>query len=109
MATTIDPAPGAPAAGANPVEARDETPPFPVRTTLMGTIGSVLLLIGALGAGGILIRDPLLGTGPLSWVRYGHGRMLANAVLYAGFGLVVWAWVRLGRYMLAGRIGSRAI
>jgi alpha-1,6-mannosyltransferase len=113
MATTTDPAPGAPAAGApdgaRPVEARDETPPFPVRTTLMGTIGSVLVLLGAFGAGGILIRDPVLGTGPLSWIRYGHGRMLANAVLYSGFGLVVWAWVRLGRYMLAGRIGSRAI
>ncbi len=111
MATTIDPAPDVPAAGApveaHPVEAHD--PPFPVRTTLMGTIGSVLLLLGALGAGGILIRDPIIGTGPLSWVRYGHGHILANGVLYAGFGLVVWAWVRLGRYMLAGRIGSRAI
>lgn len=111
MATTTDPAPGIPATGARPVEARDPqaTAPFPVRTTLMGTVGSVLLLLGALGAGGILIRDPVIGTGPLSWVRYGHGQILANGVLYAGFGLVVWAWVRLGRYMLAGRIGSRAI
>lgn len=93
-----------------PAEAREaEANPFPVRTTLMGTFGSVLLLLGAFGAGGILIRDPVIGTGPLSWIRYGHGQILANGVLYAGFGLVVWAWVRLGRYMLAGRIGSRAI
>jgi alpha-1,6-mannosyltransferase len=75
----------------------------------MGTIGSTLLMLAALGAGGILIRDPIIGHGPLSWVRYGHGRMLANLLLYTGFGLVVWAWVRLGRYVLAGRIGSRPI
>ncbi|GAB2997301.1 polyprenol phosphomannose-dependent alpha 1,6 mannosyltransferase MptB [Amycolatopsis acidiphila] len=116
MATTTDPAPDVPSlgqdagapAGAHPVVVRVPSR-FPYRTISMGTIGSVLLLLGALGAGGILIRDPVIGTGPLSWVRYGHGRMLANAVLYAGFGLVVWAWVRLGRYMLAGRIGSRPI
>ncbi|GAA5168223.1 MULTISPECIES: polyprenol phosphomannose-dependent alpha 1,6 mannosyltransferase MptB [Amycolatopsis] len=117
MATTTDPAAQVPAldsdAGApqaHPGTARARVPSrFPYRTISMGTIGSVLLLLGALGAGGVLIRDPVIGTGPLSWVRYGHGRMLANAVLYAGFGLVVWAWVRLGRYMLAGRIGSRPI
>lgn len=108
MATTTDPAPGAPAQ-AHPA-ARVRVPSrFPYRTIAMGTLGSLLLLIGALGAGGILIRDPVLGHGPLSWVRYGHGQMLANAVLYGGFALVVWAWVRLGRYMLAGRIGSRPI
>src|SRR6266540_4664454 len=79
---------------------------FPYRTIAMGTVGSTLLMIAALGAGGILIKDPVLGHGPLSWVRYGHGRMMANALLYTGFGLVVWAWVRLGRYVLAGRVGS---
>ncbi len=82
---------------------------FPYRTIAMGTVGSTLLLLGALGAGGILISDPILGHGPLSWIRYGHGRALANAVLYLGFALVVWAWVRLGRYVLAGRVGSRPI
>lgn len=82
---------------------------FPYRTIAMGTVGSTLLMLAALGAGGILIQDPILGHGPLSWIRYGHGRLLANAVLYTGFALIVWAWVRLGRYALAGRIGSRPI
>lgn len=75
----------------------------------MGTIGSTLLLIGALGAGGVLISDPVLGTGPLSWLRFGHGRMLASITLYIGFGMVVWAWVRLGRYVLMRRVGSRPV
>ncbi|WAL69163.1 polyprenol phosphomannose-dependent alpha 1,6 mannosyltransferase MptB [Amycolatopsis cynarae] len=118
MATTTDPAPDAPSLGQDPGTPAEASPavdgvrggsPFPYRTIAMGTIGSLLLLLGALGAAGILIRDPVIGAGPLSWLRYGHGRMLANAVLYGGFALVVWAWVRLGRYMLAGRIGSKPI
>lgn len=82
---------------------------FPYRTIAMGVVGSVVLMLASLGAGGILVRDPVLGTGPLSWIRYGHGHALATAVLYVGFGLVVWAWVRLGRYVLAGRVGSRTV
>ncbi|MCU1680353.1 MAG: hypothetical protein JWQ81_1092 [Amycolatopsis sp.] len=122
MATTTDPAPEAgPTSGlgtaqttrpapARPLADRLKVPSrFPYRTIAMGTIGSTLLMLGALGAGGILIRDPILGSGPLSWIRYGHGRVLANLVLYTGFGLVVWAWVRLGRYALDGRVGSKPI
>ncbi|MBB4683502.1 polyprenol phosphomannose-dependent alpha 1,6 mannosyltransferase MptB [Amycolatopsis jiangsuensis] len=106
MATTTDAA--QPTAGT--LDRRFLTPSrFPYRTIAMGTVGSTLLMLAALGAGGILIRDPVLGHGPLSWIRYGHGRALANALLYTGFALVVWAWVRLGRYVLAGRIGSRPI
>ncbi|MGH3877675.1 MAG: polyprenol phosphomannose-dependent alpha 1,6 mannosyltransferase MptB [Actinophytocola sp.] len=85
------------------------THPLPVRTIALGTVGSVLILVSALGAGAILAQDPLLGRGPLSWVRYGHGRMLATIVLYIGFLLVVWAWVRLGRHVLAGRVGARPV
>jgi alpha-1,6-mannosyltransferase len=82
---------------------------FPYRTVLLGTFGSILVLLGAFGAGGTLVHDPVLGDGPLSWIRYGHGKMLANMVLYAGFAMAVWAWVRLGRYMLAGRVDARSI
>jgi alpha-1,6-mannosyltransferase len=82
---------------------------LPVRTIALGTFGSLMILIGALGAGGILVHDPLLGNGPLSLIRYGHGQMLATLVLYVGFGLVVWAWVKLGRHVLAGRVGTRSV
>jgi len=103
MATTTDPA----QTSSTTLAERLLTPSrFPYRTIAMGTVGTTLLMLGALGAGGILIRDPILGHGPLSWIRYGHGRLLADAVLYLGFALVVWAWVRLGRYVLAGRVGS---
>ncbi|GAB3484495.1 polyprenol phosphomannose-dependent alpha 1,6 mannosyltransferase MptB [Amycolatopsis cihanbeyliensis] len=113
MATTTDPARGAEAldASTDRTDVSDVREPsrFPYRTIAMGTVGSTLLMLAALGAGGILIRDPVLGHGPLSWIRYGHGQILATALLYLGFGLVVWAWVRLGRYVLAERVGSRPV
>lgn len=84
-------------------------PAFPVRTVMLGTIGSLLILVSALGAGAILAQDPLIGRGPFSWIRYGHGRILATLVLYTGFALVVWAWVLLGRHVLAGRVGTRPV
>ncbi|PPK71447.1 polyprenol phosphomannose-dependent alpha 1,6 mannosyltransferase MptB [Actinokineospora auranticolor] len=88
----------------------DERPgPLPVRTIALGTAGSLMILLSAFGAAGVLVNDPVLGHGPLSWLRYGHGQMLATATIYLGFGLVVWAWVRLGRHVLAGRVSSRPV
>ncbi|MDQ3404954.1 MAG: polyprenol phosphomannose-dependent alpha 1,6 mannosyltransferase MptB [Actinomycetota bacterium] len=92
-----------------PVTTDDSNRALPIRTISLGALGSVLMLISAVGAGSLLISDPVLGHGPLSWIRYGHGQMLATIVLYIGFALVVWAWVRLGRHVLAGRVGPRAV
>ncbi|MQA10298.1 MAG: DUF2029 domain-containing protein [Pseudonocardiaceae bacterium] len=82
---------------------------FPWRTIALGAIGSAMIALAAVGAGGVLISDPLVGHGPLSWVRYGHGRAMAIVTLYAGFALAVWAWVRLGRHVLAGRVGAKPV
>ncbi|WP_199432078.1 polyprenol phosphomannose-dependent alpha 1,6 mannosyltransferase MptB [Qaidamihabitans albus] len=114
MATTTDPVPTAGSEADRPsvtqADARMGEPArFPYRTIAMGTVGSTLLMLAALGAGGILVHDPVLGQGPLSWIRYGHGRAIATGLLYVGFALVVWAWVRLGRYVLANRVGNLPI
>jgi len=87
----------------------DRAAGLPYRTVALGTMGSLLILVSAVGAGGILVHDPVLGDGPLSWVRYGHGKMLATAGLYLGFALVVWAWIRLGRHVLAARVDAKAV
>ncbi|HEX3649691.1 MAG TPA: polyprenol phosphomannose-dependent alpha 1,6 mannosyltransferase MptB, partial [Pseudonocardiaceae bacterium] len=79
------------------------------RTVVQGTVGSVLILIGTLGAGGDLINDPILGNSPFSWIRYGHGQQLAQAVLYVGVGLLVWAWVRLGRDVMDRKVSPRGV
>jgi alpha-1,6-mannosyltransferase len=83
--------------------------PLPVRTIALGTIGSVLMVFGGLGAAGVLVHDPILSDSAMSWIRYGHGRMLASLIVYCGFGLLVWAWVRLGRYVLDGRVPARPV
>jgi alpha-1,6-mannosyltransferase len=84
-------------------------PGTPKRTIALGTAGSALIVVGGLGAAAIPDHDPILGNGPLSWWRYGHGQMLAALVLYTGFALLVWAWVRLGRHVLAGRVLTRPV
>ncbi|MGH3779208.1 MAG: polyprenol phosphomannose-dependent alpha 1,6 mannosyltransferase MptB, partial [Pseudonocardiaceae bacterium] len=71
-------------------------------TVLLGLVGSLLLAAMAVGAGGILVSDPLISGGPLSWIRYGHGHDLATAAVYVGVGMIVWAWIRLGREVLSG-------
>jgi alpha-1,6-mannosyltransferase len=116
MATTTDPAPnldntlGADSAQTDQTsESGKPATGMPVRTIVLGTVGTLLILLTAVGAAGILVRDPILGNGPLSWIRYGHGKMLATAILYIGFALVVWAWVRLGRHVLAGRVDARGV
>ena len=85
-------------------------PPRPwVAPTVLGAVGSVLLLVGALGAAAGAVSDPIMSDGPLTWMRYGHGKMLATVAVYAGYVLMVVGWVRLGRVVIAGRAGTRAV
>ena len=67
------------------------------------------MFAGGLGCAGVLRTDPMLGGGVLSALRYGHGLELATVVFYLGLGLLVWAWVWLGRDVLAGRTGGRSV
>ncbi|WP_246632516.1 polyprenol phosphomannose-dependent alpha 1,6 mannosyltransferase MptB [Pseudonocardia nigra] len=76
---------------------------------LLGLTASLLMVIGAFGAGGVLVRDPILSNSPLGFWRYGHGRELATVLIYVGVALMAWAWVRLGRDVLAHRVGGRAV
>ncbi|KAA2256560.1 hypothetical protein F0L68_26230 [Solihabitans fulvus] len=82
---------------------------LPVRTILLGVLGVMLVALGGTGAGATLVHDPVLADSGLSWIRYGHGLDLATAVLYIGLGLLVWAWVRLGRGVRAKRVNSRGM
>jgi alpha-1,6-mannosyltransferase len=78
-------------------------------TVLLGLAGSVLLALMAVGAGGILVNDPVIRGGPLSWIRYGHGHDLATVALYVGVGMIVWAWIRLGRDVLSGTATTQQV
>ncbi|OBJ06103.1 DUF2029 domain-containing protein [Mycobacterium alsense] len=68
----------------------------------LGFAGSVLITAGGLGAGSTKPHDPLLEALHLSWLRFGHGLVLSSILLWAGVGLMLIAWVALGRRALAG-------
>jgi alpha-1,6-mannosyltransferase len=76
---------------------------------LTGLVGALLMVVGGFGAGGILVRDPVLTNSPIGFWRYGHGRELATVFIYLGVVLMAWAWVRLGREVLAHRVGGRGV
>jgi len=76
---------------------------------LLGFLGSLLLAFGGLGAGGVLVHDPILGGTPFAAWRFGHGYDLAVMVVYLGLALEVWSWVLLGREVLARRANARAV
>lgn len=68
----------------------------------LGFAGSVLITIGGLGAGSIKPHDPLLESMHLSWLRFGHGLVLSSILLWLGVGLMLIAWLALGRRVAAG-------
>lgn len=78
----------------------------PVR---LGLGGSVLVTVGALGAGAVRVQDPLLESLHLSWLRFGHGYAMSSALVYVGVLMLLLAWVRLGRLVLAHVVGPRLL
>jgi alpha-1,6-mannosyltransferase len=72
------------------------------RPAKLGFMGSVLITIGGLGAGSTKPHDPLLEALHLSWMRFGHGLVLSSILLWTGVGLMLIAWLWLGRRVLAG-------
>jgi alpha-1,6-mannosyltransferase len=72
------------------------------RPAKLGFLGSVLITVGGLGAGSTKPHDPLLESLHLSWLRFGHGLVLSSILLWTGVGLMLIAWLVLGRRVLAG-------
>ncbi len=72
----------------------------------LGFLGSVLITTGGLGAGSTRQHDPLLESIHMSWLRYGHGLVLSSILLWVGVGLMVIAWLGLGRRLLAGNVSE---
>jgi alpha-1,6-mannosyltransferase len=105
----------APPVAAPPKPAEGGPEPFEVRADsglkplLLGFLGSLLMAGAGLGAGGKLVRDPILESSWLAAIRFGHGYDLAVIVVYLGLGLEIWAWVILGRAVLARRASARTV
>ena len=56
----------------------------PRRPLLIGLLGSLMLLVGGFGAGGVLVRDPLMTNSVIGFWRYGHGHDIAAFLMYGG-------------------------
>ena len=72
----------------------------------LGFLGSVLITTGGLGAGSTRQHDPLLESIHMSWLRFGHGLVLASILLWIGVGLMLIAWLGLGRRLLTGDVSE---
>lgn len=70
----------------------------------LGCYGAVLITAGGLGAGSTRVHDPLLESIAMSWLRFGHGLVVSSIVLWLGVGLMVIAWVSLGKRVLAREV-----
>ena len=73
------------------------------RPALLGFLGAALITIGGVGAGSTRQRDPLLESAHLSWLRFGHGVVVSSILLWLGVGLILAAWLWLGRRLIDGR------
>jgi alpha-1,6-mannosyltransferase len=62
----------------------------------------VLITAGGLGAGSTRQHDPLLESIHMSWLRFGHGLVVSSILLWLGVGIMLIAWLKLGRRVLAG-------
>ncbi|MCV6967665.1 alpha-(1-_6)-mannopyranosyltransferase A [Mycobacterium intermedium] len=67
----------------------------------LGLLGALLITAGGLGAGSTRQHDPLLESIHMSWLRFGHGLVVSSIVLWVGVGLMLMAWVNLGKRVLA--------
>lgn len=73
------------------------------RPALLGFMGAALIAVGGVGAGSTRQRDPLLESAHLSWLRFGHGVVVSSILVWLGVGLILAAWLWLGRRLIDGR------
>ncbi|MGL6237070.1 MAG: polyprenol phosphomannose-dependent alpha 1,6 mannosyltransferase MptB [Segniliparus sp.] len=76
-------------------------------TVALGVIGTCLLSFISVAVAGGLKHDQALEDTHLSWMRFGHGKEIATYLGWLGLCLVVLAWVRAGRLVLAGLVELR--
>jgi len=70
------------------------------KPALLGCLGAALITAGGVGAGSTRVHDPLLESAHLSWLRYGHGLVVSSLLLWTGVGLMLIAWLWLGRRVI---------
>lgn len=88
-----------PGAGPRPLDGAERRQVALIRR--FGTVGSLLMAVGALGAGAAPVYNPVLDIRVLS--LFPRMPTVALACAFAGMALVVLAWLWLGRFARPGR------
>lgn len=73
---------------------------------LVGFVGSLLLVLGSLGAGALPVYDPVSRWPVLGLLRHGAGPSVALGCVYAGLAALALAWLYLGRAVRRGENGT---
>ena len=60
------------------------------RPALLGLAGAVVTTLGSFGAGAIRVHDTTLEATHLSWMRFGHGLVLALVVVALAAAAYLW-------------------
>ncbi|OZC83952.1 alpha-(1-_6)-mannopyranosyltransferase A [Rhodococcus sp. 06-412-2C] len=77
------------------------------RTTMLGFAGSLTVMVGGFGSAATMRQDPLMDRLFLSWLRFGHGEMMARAALWIGIGVLIVSWLHVGQAAVAHRVSIR--
>lgn len=80
--------------------------PSPGALRWAGLCGSVLLMVGSLGAGALPVYDPVSRTPVLRLLRQGGGPDVALGMVYGGLALLCLAWLYIGRAVRRGLDGT---
>lgn len=74
------------------------------RAAMQGVVAALFIVAGGVGAGSLRRHDPILEGAHLSWLRFGHGSVIASVLVWIGVLTMIWAWVKLGRITLKGTV-----
>ena len=79
----------------------------PARTVVMGTVGSLMVMIGSLGVGWLASISPIRQNPLVIWMRFETGGVVLSILLLAVGGmLMVREWLRLGQKLNRWAPGS---
>lgn len=69
----------------------------PARSHILGAIGLALVAVGSYGGGATRYRGGIVENLGLSWITFGHGFGMFEALIWVGLVVFLIAWLLLGR------------
>ena len=64
---------------------------------ITGLLAALLLALGSRSAGAVRTRGGIVRQADLDWITFGHAASIGDGCIWAGIGLLIFSWMRLGR------------